>query len=140
MKGSIYKISSQSCEKFYIGSTMKTVEERFDSHKKYFEKYKKKESRFVSSYILMGYDDVKIELIESKEIKSVSELREMEGRYIRMHKDQVVNKKREALTQEEKKEYQRNYHAIYRQKRIINKYQDRGESLEELEAQLESFE
>jgi hypothetical protein len=62
LKGKIYKIESKSG--VYIGSTIKTLDQRFKEHMQDFKAFqKKKAGKVCTSIKLMGDDDVRIELV-----------------------------------------------------------------------------
>jgi len=82
-KGYIYKIVSDKCDKYYIGSTLKTLQDRFRVHKK-FEGY--------SSKPLFDYDDVRIELIEEMDVNDNKELYRRERELIIQNRDNLLNK------------------------------------------------
>lgn len=82
-KGYIYKIVSDKCDKYYIGSTLKSLQDRFRVHKK-FEGY--------SSKPLFDYDDVRIELIEELDVNDNKELYKRERELIIQNRDNLFNK------------------------------------------------
>jgi hypothetical protein len=84
----IYKITSKSG--VYIGSTISTIEKRFQEHKSGYEQYKKGKGKFITSYDLLGDEDAKIELVEVYKCDDLKELWEREAEVIQSCK--CVNK------------------------------------------------
>jgi hypothetical protein len=82
-KGNIYKIVSDSTDKIYIGSTVKSLEERLEEHENNYEFWFNKEfkSGYVSSFEILKYGDYKIILIEEYPCSSYKELLKREGYY-----------------------------------------------------------
>ena len=60
----IYKLTSSQTDDIYVGKTKQTLEERFKDHKDDYTGWLDGRRPFKSSYFLMEYQDVKIELIE----------------------------------------------------------------------------
>lgn len=81
LKGKIYKIVSKSGT--YIGSTTETIEQRFKGHTQSFKAYEKGVGKFITSYKLMGDDDVRIELVADFPCNSKLELWKEEARIIK---------------------------------------------------------
>jgi hypothetical protein len=82
----IYKIIDLEYTKMYIGSTTQLLTKRFCSHKSKYNKYKKNNIGYISSFILFdefGIDNVKIELIENYPCNNKEELLKKEGEYIK---------------------------------------------------------
>ncbi len=90
-KGKIYAIRSKLIDKFYVGSTCKTLEKRFGEHKSYFTSCKVGNNK-LTSFLILAYGDAFIELIEDFPCSSNKELSRREGELILKHKDNVVNK------------------------------------------------
>ena len=82
-KGFIYKIYSPQCDKYYIGSTLKSLNDRFRCHK-HLEGY--------ASKPLFQYDDVKIELIEELHVENNRELYKREKELILENREHLLNK------------------------------------------------
>jgi hypothetical protein len=91
MIGRIYKITSPSTDKIYIGSTTKTLNVRFKSHNK------------CSSIEIIKYGDSKIELLEELECKDKEELRWKEREYQDRFKESCVNRWRAITSEDEDK-------------------------------------
>jgi len=79
-QGKIYKIVSKSGT--YIGSTSCSLEKRFKEHQNSFKQYKKKVGKFVTSFLLLGDDDARIELISKYNCDNKAELWAEEARII----------------------------------------------------------
>ena len=82
MIGYIYKIISPSTDKIYIGSTTKTLKQRFSNHKYDYG---------CSSEIILSLDDAVIECIEEVKFEDVKELRGRERFHIELNRDRCVN-------------------------------------------------
>jgi hypothetical protein len=76
MIGRIYKITSNQTNKVYYGSTIQTLSQRFNDHKK------TSRNGICSSRELMCYDDAIIELIEEIEFDDKKQLKQVERYYI----------------------------------------------------------
>jgi predicted GIY-YIG superfamily endonuclease len=97
MKGFVYKITSQSTDKIYIGSTTKTLKRRLRNH--YTDI---KRNRSSTSRLILCYNDVVIECIEEVEFENKKELRDRERYHIEKNGDKCVNK---AIPNRTMKEY-----------------------------------
>jgi len=63
--GIIYKLSCDEYDKVYIGSSVKTIEQRMSVHKDHFNKWMSKAgTRYCSSFEILKYPNVKIEVLE----------------------------------------------------------------------------
>jgi hypothetical protein len=83
MKGFVYKITSPSTDKIYVGSTIVSLKKRFSAHK-----YKQN----CSSKIIISLGDAVIECIEEVEFENKNELRIRERHHIELNRDKCVNK------------------------------------------------
>jgi hypothetical protein len=108
--GKIYAIRSYQTDKFYIGSTCRTLPVRFGEHKR--------EKKCCSKEIIQ-YEDAYIELIELFPCNSKEELNKKESEHIRTNN--CVNKRTGIKTDKEKLEYYKQY------------YQEHTEHLKELQ-------
>jgi len=106
-QGKIYKLTSSQTDKVYIGSTTRTLTKRLSQHKSSFKRWKNGKYSYTSSYELIKYDDVYIELLELCPCESRKELEKEEGKLI--IENNCVNKYVVGRT---KKEYDK----IYRHK------------------------
>jgi hypothetical protein len=92
MKGYIYKISSTSCDKYYIGSTFKPLNIRLSNHKADYNRFVNGKYHYISSFEIIKYNDATIELLEEFDNITKDELRKKEGECMKLHKDNIVNK------------------------------------------------
>ena len=77
----IYKIFSPSTDEVYVGSSVRTKEERFYKHKYDYKNYKLKKRRYCSSFEILKYDDCEINVLENFSCNNVKELHKREGYY-----------------------------------------------------------
>ena len=86
-KTKIYKIWSLLGDKIYIGSTTKEyLSQRMTAHRNDYQKWKRSNKKYMSSFILFdeyGIENCLIELLEAKECNNIHEARQLEGGYIR---------------------------------------------------------
>ena len=85
--GKIYKITSPSTDKIYIGSTTQPLNRRFDEHKSYY----KTSSVVQSSNKMLQYTDCVIELIEEYPCDTKRELEHKEQYYMNLYREIIVN-------------------------------------------------
>jgi len=62
--GYIYQIISDMTDRIYIGSTKKSIEQRFNLHKRQFKSYKGGKSHYVASFEIVQYPDARIDILE----------------------------------------------------------------------------
>jgi len=103
----IYKLTSSQTDKVYIGSTIRSLNNRFTKHKCDYKRWLKSQMNKITSFDLLQYEDVKIELIKEFPCETKKELEKEEGKII--VDNNCVNKHVAGRT---KKEYDR----IYRHK------------------------
>ena len=88
INGTIYKIESITGEgKCYVGSTIKTLTQRWSKHKNHYKYWKEHKTNYVRSAVifdLYGIDNCHIVLLENFECDTKTELRVKEGQYIKM--------------------------------------------------------
>lgn len=96
-KGQIYRITSPSTDKFYIGSTTTPLAVRLYNHRTRFLAG----SGSCSSSQIVCYPDHQIELLEEYPCACGADLRRREGWHIRQNKGKVVNKAIAGRTQSE---------------------------------------
>ena len=77
MKGYIYKLTSEQTQDVYIGSTTQSLKKRLKDHRSDY----KGQLNNMTSFKLMKYPDVKIELIEEVEFDERNKLNLREGYY-----------------------------------------------------------
>jgi len=82
--GKIYKIYSSETDEIYIGSTTATLKERLERHYKNLKRYEKGDKKcYTSSFDILKYGNVNIELIENFPCNSNKELRIREQYFIK---------------------------------------------------------
>ncbi len=85
--GKIYKITSPSTDKIYIGSTTQPLCKRFSDHKSIFNT-----GIIKSSSAIIIYEDCQIELIEECPCNTKKELLLREQYYMNLYRESLVNK------------------------------------------------
>jgi GIY-YIG catalytic domain len=103
--GKIYAIRSNLTEKVYIGSTIRTLRERFSGHKS--------ASKKCSSKHIIQYPDAYIELIENYPCNSQTELELREGAITRSTAN-CVNQVVIGRTMKERDEHSKKMEELYR--------------------------
>ena len=98
--GKIYAIRSYQTDDVYIGSTTQSLSKRFSKHKEGYKRYLNGKDSNVTSYNIIKFDDVYIELIENYPCNSKEELCRKEGQIIRQTEN-CVNKRIERRTKRE---------------------------------------
>ena len=104
--GYIYSIRSYQTDEIYIGSTYGTLRQRLYQHKHNYMGYLNETTNYVSSFEIVKFDDVYIELVETHENVNKMELQRHEGECIR-RTEKCVNKQIAGRT---KKEYNEEYY------------------------------
>ena len=89
--GIIYAIRSDLTDKFYIGSTYKSLNKRFYEHAKKSQLHIKHGIKCTSSHEIIKLGEAHIELLEKYPCDNKEELHKREGELIRQHKKDVVN-------------------------------------------------
>lgn len=115
--GKIYKIIDNTNGNIYVGSTLKSIEERLESHIKVYKEYLKYNNRYRSSFDILKNNDYKIVLIENCFCKSKKELLMREQYY--MDNIICINKRKAYNSEEDKIKYQKNW--IEKNRQEINK-------------------
>lgn len=90
--GFIYKLSSPSTNKIYVGSTALSINDRLIRHRASFRRFNRNRGHYSSAYELMMYPDVECEIIERVDFNDKEFLRERENFYI-FNNDNCVNKR-----------------------------------------------
>ena len=90
--GKIYKITSNSTDKIYIGSTCQLLCKRIAKHRGNYKEFLDGKYSNVSSYELIKFDDAIITLIEDYPCERKEQLLSRERYYIELNKDICVNK------------------------------------------------
>jgi hypothetical protein len=80
MKARIYKISNCKDTKYYIGATIRTLDERFEMHKN--KDNSSRKSKFYKHYDEIGWESAKIELLKEVEVEEGQEMLIFESQYI----------------------------------------------------------
>jgi len=123
--GRIYRILSESHPEVlpYYGSTIRTLKDRWSMHKSAGNKTCSKQ--------LMGFDDVRMELLEEIVCDSIKTLHTREQWYIDNHpccnnRNAVYDKKEYMKTynkahQEQRKEYMKTYNETHREQQKANR-------------------
>jgi hypothetical protein len=92
-QGKIYMITTQKNCKIYIGSTSKTLHERFLSHKSKYRRWLDGSNKeYITAYEILEYDDCKIELIEECPCNDKTEIYKREAHHMMLNRDFIVNK------------------------------------------------
>lgn len=128
--GKIYKIICTDGH-FYIGSTINALNFRFNNHKR--AARQKDATQPLYLYVnTIGWDNVKIELIENYSCKSKAELVAKEDEYIQKAKKDplCLNFKRAHIPTEERAEYVKTYVAENKDKIVTYKKKYRKENAE----------
>ena len=89
--GYVYKISSPHTDKVYIGSTIRTIKQRFQNHKSNYKMYMNGKYKFMTSFTVFENGDAVIEEVEKLENVTIEELHFREG-YVIRNTENVVNK------------------------------------------------
>lgn len=91
-KGKIYKLCSNQTDKVYIGSTVQELEERLRKHQVHYKRFLENKTCYISSFEIVKYEDVYIELIEEYPCNSKEELEKQEGQIIKNTNNYVNNR------------------------------------------------
>ena len=100
----IYLIESSSTDKVYIGSTIKSLNNRWSKHKNDYSRYLRKILHFKSSYDVVKFPDAKIRQLCRAEVPTKLDMYKLEAFYISQYPN-AVNRQKPAnqhplLTQE----------------------------------------
>lgn len=119
--GKIYKLLCDDGH-YYIGSTTQKLNHRFNNHKTSAKTGTSKAYTYINS---IGWDKVKIELIEDYPCTIKSELNEREEYYISQSKSDelCLNINSALLTEEKRKENMKKYYEEHKEE-IIEKHRD----------------
>jgi len=102
--GKIYKITSDSTDKIYIGSTCQLLCKRIAKHRGNYKEFLNGKGHFITSYELIKLDDAIITLIEDYPCDRREQLHARERYYIELNKAICVNKIIPTRTEKEYKE------------------------------------
>ena len=109
-EGKIYKIVNCVDDKVYVGSTCRSLYDRLQKHK---EKSKKNDYKVYRHFDDIGWNNVKIELVENFKCDNKTELRIREQYWIE-ELNPELNTIRAYLSKEDKKAYNDKYSKQYR--------------------------
>ena len=112
MRGFIYRLVFPD-KKFYIGSTIQTLEDRLYRHRADSKVYKSNLYMHVNK---IGWNDVNIELLEEVDINNLRDLHFIESEYFRLFYEDIdcLNTDNPYATIQEKREQWKKQAAIYR--------------------------
>ena len=134
----IYKISSDNCEKVYIGITKKDIEKRLKEHVCCYELFNNNNNKnFITSYEIIKNGNYKIELIESFTPKDNQEKKEREAYYIKTNNSVIkrienrTQKEWTAQNWERVKEHKLKYYYNNKEKFIIYRLKKKNELLKD---------
>jgi len=99
----------------YFGSTIMLLDKRFRIHKKDFERWKKGECGYVSSFELIKYDDCEIVLIKNFPCRNKFELERFEGNIILKFWEKCFNIHVPGRTKEEQKQHKKEYDELHKE-------------------------
>lgn len=80
--GKIYKLTSPSCDKVYVGSTILPLPQRLSRHKNCYKMYLDGKFKYITSYEIIKNGNFKIELLESYPCNTKKELTDRERHWI----------------------------------------------------------
>jgi hypothetical protein len=130
--GKIYKLVSNHTDNIYIGSTCKDrLCQRLARHKGNYKDWLKTGKNYTTSYELFKLGDVEIILLESVNCETKEQLLKKEREYIDRYKDINVNKAIPITTNEEKKEWNKQYFQKNKEKITVRTYEYRANNKEQ---------
>ena len=100
----IYKITDNTSNAIYIGSTYKTLQQRLKAHESDYRKFKAGKYSFVSSFKILEHCDYKIELIKLYPCENKQALNLEEGKMMKKLKNDgfnIINRNIAGLTHKE---------------------------------------
>ena len=120
MDGWIYVLKSHQTPNFYLGSTIQNVMNRFNQHRGAYKRWlENKTTNYCSSFEILKYDDVYIEIQNECIVKNKNELLLIEQQYFEELKDWLVNKNAPYDLDDERRITQKKYQDIYRKGQVI---------------------
>lgn len=119
-KGKIYCIRSPNTNKVYIGSTIQPLSKRMGCHRGQYKMYLDNRHHLCSSFKILEAGDEYIELIENHPCKNKEELCRREGE-IQRETENCVNRCIAGRTEEEIKEFYKNYYEKNKEKILKNR-------------------
>ena len=112
----VYQLVSDQTEQVYVGSTFESTRIRFNMHRRDYNKWVNDTHHYLTSFIMLDFDDCDIELLETYNVKNLEELRMHEQEWIDKTPN-CVNKCR-AYTSEEQKKAQEKARVLRRKKEM----------------------
>ena len=100
-RGIIYKITNNLYNETYYGSTIQTLKERINEHKRHFNQFLDDKTQWCQSFQIIMDGNYKVEKIEDYPCNSLRELQQREDYYIVNYEN--INHRRAHNTLEEKK-------------------------------------
>jgi hypothetical protein len=90
--GRVYKITSPNTDKIYIGSTTKSLKERFTRHMASYKSYTNETgTQYITSFEILKFGNINIELLEEL-LVTKKELHKRERYFIELNKEIATNK------------------------------------------------
>lgn len=134
-QGKIYRIYSPSHLEVghYIGSTTQPLSKRMDAHRSTYRKYQATKVGFITSFIILDFEDARIELIEDCPCENKEHLNRREGELIRATEN-CVNKQIAGRT---KAEFLREWRAKNHERYLENQRRYRAENPDVVERERE---
>lgn len=111
----IYKITDNTNDNVYFGSTKKSLAERRAKHKYHYKKYLEGKFKYITSFIIIKNDDYIFEIVE--EVKNKEDLKIRERYYIDNNKCVNKNIPSRSLKESKKNYYDNNKEKILKQKK-----------------------
>ena len=116
----------------YVGSTTKSVNHRLKGHEMAYTQYKRLGTKFMTSFNVLCNGDYDISILERVEVKSLKELRKIEGKYIAaidcvnlrvagQTTKEYYTANKQALMMTKKAHYEANKEAVKQQRRVYYK-------------------
>ena len=105
----IYKIVSDFTDKIYIGSTCSPLSKRHYEHKQKSVRYTRLNKSYITSHELIKLGETQIELIEDYPCDRKEQLNAREAHYIRLYKENVVNKQMLGVDKEKRAQHLKQY-------------------------------
>ena len=110
IRGTVYKMTDDEGF-FYFGSTITTLAERLNAHKKTSKKYPKSKVYSQFSFEKFCQNIIKMEVIEQVVVENQKELRMIENQYITKYRNdlKLLNTIKAFISEEELKEYHKEW-------------------------------
>jgi len=123
--GYIYKICNKNSDKIYIGSTVKSLQERFSQHLRVYKYYLNSNNKYLTSIEIVKDETSYIEQLAEVQFYDKKELLNKESLFIDMYKDICVNKNI-VFNVTDRKQYIKKYYEKNKEK--IKKYYENNKS------------